>query len=71
MSCYFRHLTEVFREAGVKVTPANKREVDQAVHRIVEVAYKDCPPTWKAVKARLQDPKARKTFINALRREFR
>jgi hypothetical protein len=42
MSCYFRHLKAILAEVGVEVTPANKRDVDQALHEIVGVAYKDC-----------------------------
>lgn len=70
MSCYFRHLGDVLKEARVKLTTANRRDVDHAIHRIVGVTYKDCPPTWKAVKARLQDPKARRAFVAALRKEL-
>ena len=43
MSCYFRHLKDVLAEAGIEVTPANKKDVDRALHEIAEVAYKDCP----------------------------
>ncbi len=32
MSCYFRHLKGVMAEAGVEVTPANKKDVDRALH---------------------------------------
>ncbi len=43
----------VFEKAGVVVTEANKKEVDRAIHEIVGVRYKDCPPTWKEVKKRI------------------
>jgi len=50
MSCYFRHMKDVFEEAGVEVTKDNKRAIDAAVHKAVGVPYKDCPSAWRAVK---------------------
>ena len=50
MSCYLRHMKDVLSEAGIEVTVANKKQVDQALHRIVGVTYKDCPAAWKALK---------------------
>jgi len=41
VSCYFRHLKDVLAEAGVEVTQANKKDVDQAILEIVGVAYKE------------------------------
>jgi hypothetical protein len=55
MTCYFRHLQEVFRKAGIEVTTANRREIDVMIRGIVGVAYKDCPATWREVKKRLAD----------------
>ena len=53
MSCYFRHMKDVLAEAGIEVTPANKRRIDQALHQIAVVAYKDCPAVWKRLKQEL------------------
>jgi hypothetical protein len=53
MSCYFRHLKDVLAEAGIEVTPANKKDVDRALHEVVGVAYKDCPSTWKNLKSQM------------------
>jgi len=50
MSCYFRHLKELFDEAGIEVTPANRKQVDQTIHRLVNVPYKECPQAWKKLK---------------------
>jgi len=55
MTCYFRHLQEVFKKAGIGVTEENKREVDKIIHRIVGVKYKDCSATWKEVKKRISE----------------
>ena len=55
VTCYFRHLEEVFAKAGIEVTNENKREVDRTIHAIVGVAYKDCPATWKEVKRKMAE----------------
>ena len=64
MSCYFRHMKDVFDEAGVTVTPENKKAVDEAIHKIVKVDYKHCPDAWKAIKEEIRsDPGRRARFI--------
>ena len=69
MSCYFRYLKELFSEAGVTVTPANKRRLDQAIHAHVGVTYKKCmPDCWSKVKSTIQDRKKRTALIHALKK---
>jgi hypothetical protein len=58
MTCYFRHLEEVFNKAGIEVTPQNKREIDKIIHNIVGVDYKNCPATWKQIKIRIMEDEA-------------
>jgi hypothetical protein len=58
MTCYFRHLKDVFRKAGIEVTPQNKREIDRIIHDIVGVDYKNCPAAWKKVKNRIAEDEA-------------
>jgi len=68
MSCYLRHLKDILAEAGVEVTPGNKRQVDQAIHRIVGVEYKDCPVAWKALKQQIMDDEQkRRDFVKKLK----
>ncbi len=55
MTCYFRHLQQVFKKAGIEVTNENKREIDKIIHDIVRVEYKDCPATWKEAKKRIAE----------------
>ncbi len=55
MTCYFRHIKHLFEDAGIVVTTENKKDIDRAIHQIVGIEYKDCPSTWKAVKARLAE----------------
>jgi molecular chaperone GrpE (heat shock protein) len=68
MTCYFRHLQNVFEEAGIKVTKENKKQIDRAIHKIVNTKYKNCPLPWRRVKERIQkDEVEKKTFINELK----
>ena len=66
MSCYFRHLKDILEGAGIKVTPANRKQADQAIHQIVGVAYKDCPETCQRLKEQLTGGKQRQ-FISQLK----
>ncbi len=50
MTCYFRHLKQVFEKAGIEITQANKQEIDRIIHTMVNVKYKNCPAVWKQVK---------------------
>ena len=72
MSCYFRHMKDVLEEAGIQVTPTNKKEIDRIIHGLMDVAYKDCSPTWKGVKEHIKgDDKARSRFIKKLKQELK
>lgn len=69
MSCYFRYMKDVFVEAGISVTPKNKKEIDQAIHKLMEVKYKKCmPDCWSEVKKTLANDKERKSFVSALKK---
>ncbi len=65
LTCYFRHLGDVFKKAGIEVTKDNKREVDRLVHGIIGIEYKNCPATWKEVKKRLVENE--EGFVSKLR----
>ncbi|OPY32410.1 MAG: hypothetical protein A4E32_00991 [Methanomassiliicoccales archaeon PtaU1.Bin124] len=69
MSCYLRHMDDLLKEAGIELTKENRKAVDEAVHRIVEVEYKHCPDAWKAVKLEMQNDRA--GFIEKLRKELK
>ena len=72
MSCYFRHMKDVFDEAGIEVTKENKKEIDRIMHRLVDVEYKNCSPTWKAVKGQIKgDENIRSRFIKRLKKELK
>jgi hypothetical protein len=65
MTCYFRHLKDVFARAGIEVTIENKHEVDRIIHNIVGVEYKNCPATWREVKKRIAEDKT--GFVSMLK----
>ncbi len=72
MSCYFRHMKEVLAEAGIRVTKENKKYVDRIIHGLVDIEYKECSPTWRAVKKEIQgDDKARARFVSALEKALK
>ena len=65
MTCYFRHLEEVFKKAGIEVISQNRQEIDRIIHDIVGVDYKNCPAAWKQVKNRLAQNEA--GFVTTLK----
>ena len=71
MSCYFRWMKDVLEEAGITVDKNNKQDVDRIIHEMVDVAYKDCSPTWKEVKERIRNDEAtRSRFVAELRQRL-
>ena len=68
MTCYFRHLNEIFEKAGVTVTKENKKDIDKAIHNIVGIEYKNCSATWKEVKKRIAEDKDK--FANTLKNKL-
>jgi ATP-dependent Zn protease len=69
VTCYFRHLKEVFAKAGIEVTNENKRDVDRVIHAIVGVAYKDCPGAWREVKKKMAEDED--AFVSELKEAWR
>jgi hypothetical protein len=68
MSCYLRQLKDILAEAGVEVTPGNRKEIDRTIHEIVEVEYKDCPVAWRALKQQIiGDEQKRRDFVKKLK----
>jgi len=56
----------IFQKAGIEVTGDNKKEIDQLIHKIVGVKYKDCPSTWREVKKGIAEDE--EVFVSKLRR---
>ncbi len=53
MTCYLRHLEQIFKRAGIEVTGENRREIDKAIHNVARVRYADCPVAWREGKKRI------------------
>lgn len=68
MTCYFRHMKDVFAKAGVEVTKENKKDLDRKIHSIVGVEYKNCSATWKEVKKRIAEDEM--VFVTTLKEEL-
>jgi ATP-dependent Zn protease len=68
LTCYFRHLKDVFASARINVTKANKKDVDRVIHSIVGVEYKNCSATWKEVKKRIAD--SEEEFVSELKKKL-
>ena len=63
----FRHLKDIFNQAGIEVTSSNKKQIDRAIHQIVSTNYKDCSGTWKRLKQEIMtDKQTRQDFIDKL-----
>ena len=69
MSCYFRHLQEIFVSAGIEVTKDNRKRVDEAIHKLLKVKYKNCPQAWKRIKETiLLDERKKENFVEELKK---
>lgn len=53
MTCYFRHMKDIFSEIGIEPTKENKKDLDRKIHELLGVEYKNCSTTWKHVKEQL------------------
>ena len=68
MSCYLHNLKDILSETGVEITADNRKQIDRAIHEIVNTTYKDCPGTWKEVKKKLASSEAEKReFLKKLK----
>ncbi len=67
MSCYFRHMKDIIKEAEITVTPGNRKQIDEVFHKIAGVTYKDCPAAWRRLKRDLSgDEQKRRQLVQKL-----
>ncbi|APV44790.1 hypothetical protein Dform_01468 [Dehalogenimonas formicexedens] len=71
MSCYFRHIQEIFKDAGITISTHNKKQIDQAIHEFLGITYKDCPTTLKALKTIMIDKQKRDLLVQELKTAYR
>jgi hypothetical protein len=71
MSCYLRHLKELFEESGVSVSKENKKEVDAFLHEQVGMDRKHCPSAWRELKKIVHEKGSeRAKLVKALKKRF-
>lgn len=67
MSCYTRHMGDIFEAVGLdRKNKADRKAVDNALREFVGVPG-PCPDVWKAVKPRLADEKKKAQVIAYLK----
>ncbi|MHA2083513.1 MAG: hypothetical protein ACXAB9_05530 [Candidatus Thorarchaeota archaeon] len=61
-------MIDLFDEIGVKVTKENRDAIDEILHGMLSVDYKNCAATWKLVRKRLKEdgPGFKNRIQNAL-----
>jgi predicted Fe-Mo cluster-binding NifX family protein len=62
-------MQEIFDSTGIKVTKDNRKKVDETIHKLVKVKYKNCPQVWKRIKETiLLDEKKKKDFAKEFKK---
>jgi hypothetical protein len=69
MSCYIRHLGDVFETLEIEDNKDNRKAMDKSIRRILKTD-KPCPEVWKRLKTILADEKKRKDLVGKLKKEF-
>ena len=56
MTCYFKNsrMVALFKDIGVVVTKDNKKAVDEILHEMLSVDYRNCAATRKMVIKKLE-----------------
>jgi len=65
MTCYTRHLKDIFDEAGVEFTKENRKQADK--HFKKWLGKTDCPEAWRELKTRLSDSSKRREIVEKLK----
>jgi len=69
MSCYIRHLADVFETLGVENNKDNRKMMDKSIRKVMKTD-KPCPEVWKQLKTIIADEKKKKELIGKLKKEF-
>jgi len=64
-------MEEIFGDAGIEITKENRKNIDEAIHKIVAIDYKHCPDAWKRIKEIIKgnDEKKKMEFIRRIKEE--
>jgi hypothetical protein len=71
VSCYFRHMDGIFKEAGIRVTKENKQQMDRLLHELADVEYKNCSPAWKRIKELRADEALQRKLVRDLKARWK
>ncbi|KPK77789.1 MAG: hypothetical protein AMJ89_01795 [candidate division Zixibacteria bacterium SM23_73] len=69
MSCYTRHLTDVFETLDVENSKDNRKTMDKAMRKILKTD-KPCSEVWKRLKDILAEGKEKEDLVRKLKKEF-
>lgn len=69
MSCYTRHLSDVFEALGVENNKDNRKIVDKSIRKILKTD-KPCPEVWKQLKGILADGTKKKDLVSKLKKNL-
>jgi hypothetical protein len=69
MSCYIRHLSDVFEALGVEDNKGNHKIMDKSIRKLLKTD-KPCPEVWKHLKPILANEKKKKDLVGKLKKEF-
>ena len=69
MSCYVRHLADVFEALSVENNKDNRKAIDKAIRRILKMD-EPCPQVWKQLKAILADGEKKEDLVGKLKKQF-
>ena len=70
MSCYTRHLGDLFAAAGIENTKENRKQADGFIREIMAMKGEGCPVVWREIKSRLADPDKSLRLADRLRQAF-
>ena len=70
MSCYTRHLGDLYAAAGIENTKANRKRADGFIRKMLAMKEEGCPVVWGEVKSRLADPDRSLELADRLRQAF-
>lgn len=69
MSCYTRHLSDVFETLDVEDNRGNRKMMDKSIRKILKT-NKSCPEVWKQLKTILADGKKKADLVKKLKKEL-
>jgi len=70
VTCYTRHLTSIFAEAGIPETTDPRQDADRVLRDLLGMRQARCNDVWHELKGWLAEPSTRALVIEDLRRHL-